>query len=419
MDKSTQRSDNTVKDHKQELGNVPELRFPGFEEEWMESKLGQISSIHDGTHGTHQNVENGKYLLSAENIENGKIIIKDDARIISEEDFNKIHKKYFIENEDILLTIVGSIGRTAIVENYNKEYTFQRSVAIINSKVNPYFLNYYIQSPKVQKELKIRTNSSAQGGIYLNELSKIKIKYPSDKEQQKIANLLLALDHKIMSMEKKYISYTTLKKYYQQIIFDNLEDTVSFKLEDIIDKFSTGLNPRKNFKLNNGGTNYYVTIKNFHNGSLYLDKTCDKIDNQALKIINKRSNLEKGDILFSSIGRIGDSYLVKEKPKNWDINESVFALKANNNKVSNEYLYCLLNSDRLQYSFKMNTTGSTLESIKMKDLKKIKVNIQTDFNKQKNISLLLIGLENKLEYYKKIINLNKEFKRSLLSKMFC
>lgn len=62
----------------------------------------------------------------------GKLKIKEAPRIISEEDFNKIHKKYFIQNGDILFTIVGSIGRTAIVENYNKEYIFQRTMAIIN-----------------------------------------------------------------------------------------------------------------------------------------------------------------------------------------------------------------------------------------------------------------------------------------------
>ena len=220
-------------------------------------------------------------------------------------------------------------------------------------------------------------------------------------------------------MEKKYTYLLKLKTYYQEVMFNNLDETKQFKLEDIIKKFSTGLNPRKNFKLNTGGTNYYVTIKNFHNGSLYLDDTCDKIDDQAIEIINKRSNLERGDVLFSSIGRIGDSYLVKEKPINWNINESVFALKANLNRITPEYLYCLLNSDRMQYSFKRNITGSTLESIKMKDLKKIKVHIHININNQKHISSLIIGLENKIKSYQKIIELNKEFKRSLLSKMFC
>lgn len=220
-------------------------------------------------------------------------------------------------------------------------------------------------------------------------------------------------------MEKNYYKISKLKKYYQQTIFNNLDYTYPIKLEKIINKFSTGLNPRKNFKLNDDGNNYYVTIKNFHEGKLYLDDSCDRINDKALELINKRSNLEKGDILFSSIGRIGDSYLVKEKPKNWDINESVFALKANTNYVTKEYLYCILNSDRMKYSIKMNTTGSTLKSIKMKDLKKIKINIHSNLNHQEYISSLLLEIENKQNLYKKTISFNKEFKRSLLSKMFC
>ena len=74
--------------------------------------------ITDGTHGTHSNQETGKYLLSAKDILDGNVHIKDNSRIISEDDFNKIHKNYKLENYDVLLTVAGTIGRTAIIKNY-------------------------------------------------------------------------------------------------------------------------------------------------------------------------------------------------------------------------------------------------------------------------------------------------------------
>jgi len=46
------------------------------------------------------------------------------------------------------------------------------------------------------------------------------------------------------------------------------------ELQSIVEKFSTGLNPRDNFTLNSGGENYYVTIKNFTHGNLVLDDQC-------------------------------------------------------------------------------------------------------------------------------------------------
>ena len=67
---------------------------------------------------------------------------------------------------------------------------------------------------------------------------------------------------------------------------------------------TTGLNPRDNFKLGEG-ENYYVTIRNFENGTLNLDANCDSINDEALKIIHHRSQLEVGDILFASISEEG------------------------------------------------------------------------------------------------------------------
>ena len=47
---------------------------------WEQRKLGEVLSLlKDGTHGTHQDAEEGPYLLSAKNIKNGQIIIDDSS----------------------------------------------------------------------------------------------------------------------------------------------------------------------------------------------------------------------------------------------------------------------------------------------------------------------------------------------------
>ena len=142
------------------------------------------------------------------------------------------------------------------------------------------------------------------------------------------------------------------------------------KLEECIDRIGTGLNPRDNFKLNTGGSNYYVTIKNFEHGKLYLDDNCDKIDDIALQKIQERSDLKKDDILFTSIGRVGDCYLLDKEPKNWNINESVFTLRPNQKVVAPEYLFQTIHSDIVLNQILSNITGSTFKSIKIGDLKK-------------------------------------------------
>ncbi len=80
----------------------------------------------------------------------------------------------------------------------------------------------------------------------------------------------------------------------------------------------TGLNPRKNFKLGQGNNNY-ITIKNIKNNTLVIDENTDVVDDEAIKLIHKRSKIKKGDILFASIGRMGDMYIIEDDPVGWDI----------------------------------------------------------------------------------------------------
>ena len=83
-------------------------------------------------------------------------------------------------------------------------------------------------------------------------------------------------------------------------------------LSEVIDNVRTGLNPRKHFSLGEG-KNFYVTIKNINQSKVILDDKCDMINDEAIKIINKRSDLKSGDILFTSIEPVGTTYLISKK----------------------------------------------------------------------------------------------------------
>ena len=189
------------------------------------------------------------------------------------------------------------------------------------------------------------------------------------------------------------------------------------KLDDVITRISTGLNPRDNFVLNNGGYNYYVTIKNFTHGNLKLDSNCDMIDNHAMSIIQKRSDLKKDDILFSSIGRIGDCYLLRNTPKNWNINESVFTFRPNKEIVYPEYLFHTIHSDSVLNQILGNVTGSTFKSIKIGDLKKANISI-TNKEEQLQLSKFISNIDKLITLHQRKYEKLKNIKQSLLEKMF-
>ena len=200
---------------------VPEIRFPGFTEDWEQSKLGEtLALLKDGTHGTHKDVDEGIYLLSAKNIKNGQINIDESDRIISEDEYKSIHKNFNLEKGDVLLTIVGSIGETAVLEDPSK-LTFQRSVAYLrpDGTLTSQFLYTTIMTTKFQRELKKRQVVSAQPGIYLGDLSVIPIELPCMQEQKKISTFFKSLDNTIALHQRKLDLLKETKKGFLQKMF--------------------------------------------------------------------------------------------------------------------------------------------------------------------------------------------------------
>lgn len=200
----------------------PEIRFKGFTDAWEQCKLGDLLILlKDGSHGTHKNTSEGVYLLSAKNIKNGRINIMPDDRIISWDDYNVIHKNYELQIGDILLTIVGSIGETAIY-NLKMKVTFQRSVAFLrpNSKLKNGFLYTLINTDRFQNQLQTKQVVSAQPGIYLGDLASIKITYPKNiSEQEKIYNIFKGIEDSITLHQCKLDKLQDVKKGLLQKMF--------------------------------------------------------------------------------------------------------------------------------------------------------------------------------------------------------
>ena len=175
----------------------PKIRFNGFNDDWEQRKLGDVlETIKDGTHGTHQDANEGPLLLSAKNIRNGTIIWDESDRRISINEYEKIHSKFKLKKNDVLLTIVGSIGETAILKDISG-ITFQRSVAFLRTseQITPEFLCSEIQTQQFQKKLNDRKSTSAQPGIYLGDLSEIPFVYSKNKDEQvKIGQYFSNLD---------------------------------------------------------------------------------------------------------------------------------------------------------------------------------------------------------------------------------
>ena len=233
----------------------------------------------------------------------------------------------------------------------------------------------------------------AQPKLNQENLRNIEIELPSHIDR--IASILSSLDRKIELNNK---INADLEEMAQAIFKNWFVDFEPFKdgkfvdselgmipegwkvvtLDDLTSKFGTGLNPRKNFVLGHGN-NYYVTIKNMGNNRIYLNDRCDKVDDEALAKINKRSKLQKGDLLFSGIGTIGRVAMIVDDPINWNTSESVFNMHPIDT-VSSEFIYLLLLSDKFQQYVQQNAQGGVQQGIRMASLKAFQFAIPDDLN---------------------------------------
>lgn len=148
-------------------------------------------SITDGSHNPPQGIEESKYLmLSSKNIFDDEITV-DDPRFLTEDDFRQEDKRTRIVPGDVLLTIVGTVGRSAVVPNDIPRFTLQRSVAVLHPRNDiclSRFLMYALRSRRdyIEKTAK----GVAQKGIYLGEVGEIELPTPSMEQQKSIVSIL-------------------------------------------------------------------------------------------------------------------------------------------------------------------------------------------------------------------------------------
>jgi len=159
---------------------------------WCEKRLRNLlTKLVDGSHNPPPKQDSGLPMLSARNIENNNIVF-DEYRLISESSFKTEHARTRITAGDVLLTIVGTIGRAAVVPEAVAPFALQRSVAVLTPgpELLPKFLVYQLQSPVIQCYFEANARGTAQKGVYLKTLGQTPIQVaPLDQQKHIVAEI--------------------------------------------------------------------------------------------------------------------------------------------------------------------------------------------------------------------------------------
>ncbi|MFY7730999.1 MAG: restriction endonuclease subunit S, partial [Flavobacterium sp.] len=201
--------------------NTPKLRFPEFSGAWEEKKLGDISELTSSKRVyLNDYVDTGIPFYRGKEISELKRNVQPkDILYISQDAYLDFKQKYGVPQEnDILITAVGTLGNVLRISNNNPFY-FKDGNLIWVRKINENseFLEILLEFDS--KKIENSAIGSSQKALTMLELRKLYFNFPTLPEQQKIASFLSAADKKLEQLQQKKTLLEQYKKGMMQKLF--------------------------------------------------------------------------------------------------------------------------------------------------------------------------------------------------------
>lgn len=175
---------------------------------WEIVEVQKISKVIDSLHKTPVFSEKGYPMVRVGDINKDILSLKNCLKV-SEKVLNDFNKNHQPQKGDILMTRVGSFGKTILVDT-KEIFCIGQNTVVITKMDNPQFLYQMFNSCQVQKQFKTLTNGSSQPSLSLKDIRHLKILFPPKKEQEEISKIL-------STIEQKYFVLIEKKGYYQEL----------------------------------------------------------------------------------------------------------------------------------------------------------------------------------------------------------
>ena len=181
---------------------------------WKRTIFKNIIDVRDGTHDSPVYVSSGYPLITSKNLKNNQVNFN-NIKYITKEDYDNINKRSKVEINDVLFSMIGTIGNPVIIKE--KPLFAIKNVALFKSSnhISMEFFRNYLETKYVLDKMKKEAKGTTQKFVSLNYLRNFPIKLPTIEEQQEIVNILdrlLAKYNKIKDLEKQLEQIELLKK---------------------------------------------------------------------------------------------------------------------------------------------------------------------------------------------------------------
>ena len=184
------------------------------EKGWEVKKLGEVCDVRDGTHDSPKYLECSDYvLITSKNITNDGNIDFSTANYISKEDYDAINKRSYVESGDIIMAMIGTIGKPIIVKATEKKFCI-KNVALIKFGCSTMVINTYIQAmlnnPDYGQYIQSQNKGGTQKFVALGTIRNLPIPLPSMEIQQLFAERIDRIEQQKELIKKSILETETL-----------------------------------------------------------------------------------------------------------------------------------------------------------------------------------------------------------------
>ncbi|XBG81263.1 restriction endonuclease subunit S [Enterococcus cecorum] len=388
--------------------------------------------------------DSGVNFITSENLHNLKLEIVENSKYITAEKYNSLRGAKLRIN-DLIFCLRGSLGICSINTDLT-EGTIASSLVVIrpNDKINPYYLNYSINSNLIKKQIDYWMNGSCATNLSAKDTREFKICVPPISEQNQIVNYLNSKCEAIDQAIQK-----------QKDIVDKL---MEYKQSTITQAVTKGLNP--NSEMKDSGVEWIGEIP--QNWSIMrLKYAYDNSNGNAVKVgpfgsqlksssyvssgewvYNQRTVLDENfetndtfvskekanslsgfkvypnDILITTRGTLGHIAIVPNNAPSGILHPCIIRFRINSNVINPRLLkYMFNNSDFFIKQIELTNNSTTIDALYSYNLCNLVFPV-IPLSEQQNIIDYLdskcLAIDESIKRSNKIIQKLEEYKKALI-----
>ncbi len=289
------------------------------------------------------------------------------------------------EKGTILYTIFATLGECTILNIDASTNQAIAGIKVNEDRINKKFLYFFLKSLK--EKIALLGRGVAQNNINLSILKNLHIPLPTLEKQKEIADELDKITN-LIEMRKKQIEKLDLlvKSKFIEMFGDPKLNPMKWEKVRLDTLFKVTSSKRiYQEQLRNSGVPFYkvndllskinkrnMSIKNYISEELY-----EKY--KGMKAVPK-----KNDVLVTTRGTLGESYIVMDNDKFYFQDGMISWLININNSISNVYFIELFKKWDVKNQIHSNSSGATVEYLSIKNLKELEIllppiNLQNQF----------------------------------------